>query len=244
MATITEPILLDSTGQAIKNSIDLLTANINRTADNIAYDSNLTIKGKIQAIDLTSGGNITGDLTVDRKNGTTAETGYGLIAIGNNKPEGTEENARGLLDLYGTTAYRARLVSGALTENRQIEIPDKGGTFALTSDIEEATFGRLYGLYVNSGNTSSFAFKLTYLSRYSIFIFGNFNGINAMGAILIDSSGSSIGHLIGSDNGGISTNLYPLTTTYDSTTQTVTVNGLPRTYSRATLVSPFRLETA
>lgn len=35
----------------IKDSIDLLTANINRTASNIPYDNNLTIKGKIDAID-------------------------------------------------------------------------------------------------------------------------------------------------------------------------------------------------
>ena len=50
MATVTSPIILDSTGQDIKTSIDLLTANINRTASNIPYDSNLTIKGKIDAI--------------------------------------------------------------------------------------------------------------------------------------------------------------------------------------------------
>ena len=47
MATVTSPIILDSTGQDIKTSIDLLTANINRTASNIPYDNNLTIKGKI-----------------------------------------------------------------------------------------------------------------------------------------------------------------------------------------------------
>lgn len=50
MATVTSPIILDSTGQDIKTSIDLLTANINRTASNIAYDNNLTIKGKIDAL--------------------------------------------------------------------------------------------------------------------------------------------------------------------------------------------------
>ena len=52
MSTVTSPIILDSTGQSIKNSIDLLTANINRTASNIAYDNNLTIKGKIDAMEL------------------------------------------------------------------------------------------------------------------------------------------------------------------------------------------------
>lgn len=51
MSAITDPIILDSTGQAIKNSIDLLSANINRTASNIPYDNNLTIKGKIDEIE-------------------------------------------------------------------------------------------------------------------------------------------------------------------------------------------------
>lgn len=51
MATVTSPIILDSTGQDIKTSIDLLTANINRTASNIPYDNNLTIKGKIDDMD-------------------------------------------------------------------------------------------------------------------------------------------------------------------------------------------------
>lgn len=35
----------------LKDSIDLLTANINRTASNIAYDNNLTIKGKIDEVE-------------------------------------------------------------------------------------------------------------------------------------------------------------------------------------------------
>lgn len=42
----------------LKDSIDLLTANINRTASNIPYDNNLTIKGKIDEIDAKTAADI------------------------------------------------------------------------------------------------------------------------------------------------------------------------------------------
>lgn len=78
MAQITDPIMLDSTGQAIKNSIDLLSANINRTASNIPYDNNLTIKGKIDDIE---------DEITDVSNSATYTTGDeidldGFVALG------------------------------------------------------------------------------------------------------------------------------------------------------------------
>ena len=71
MATVTSPIILDSTGQDIKDSIDLLTANINRTASNIPYDNNLTIKGKIDSIPVLQYEDITG---------TTDANGYIIVS--------------------------------------------------------------------------------------------------------------------------------------------------------------------
>ena len=79
MATVTSPIILDSTGQDIKTSIDLLTANINRTASNIPYDNNLTIKGKIDAIDLTEGGTVNGNLSVIGNTLVQRNNNYGML---------------------------------------------------------------------------------------------------------------------------------------------------------------------
>ena len=50
MATVTSPIILDSTGQDIVTKLNAISTNLNKTASNIPYDSNLTIKGKIDDI--------------------------------------------------------------------------------------------------------------------------------------------------------------------------------------------------
>ena len=47
MATITSPIILDSTGQDIVTKLNAISTNLNKTASDIPYDVNSTIKGKI-----------------------------------------------------------------------------------------------------------------------------------------------------------------------------------------------------
>ena len=141
MAQVTDPIMLDSTGQAIKNSIDLLSANINRTASNIPYDSNLTIKGKIDEIDLTEGGTITGNLNVlanivsGRENGTASAVGTSYIIAGNDKPSGTVGNSRGIYRCYSKSNKYVEITAIDITSDRQILLPNKAGTFALIDDI-------------------------------------------------------------------------------------------------------------
>lgn len=145
MATVTDPIILDSTGQAIKNSIDLLTANINRTASNIPYDNNLTIKGKIDAIDLTNGGTIDGSLiangniTSNLPNGTTSTLGESVLIAGNAVAEGSDGNSRGRLRLYSNTENRLDIMPpNNLNANRQLWFPipsNNSQTLALRSDL-------------------------------------------------------------------------------------------------------------
>ena len=120
-------------------------------AELISYDnttSQLTADDAQEAIDEVkgiadgkvskSGDTIKGNLNVDRQNGTTSTVGYGLINVGNNIPSGTEKNTQGLIDVFGTTQYRSRIKAGALTGYREVELPDKSGTLALTSDIPAA----------------------------------------------------------------------------------------------------------
>ncbi len=47
MATVTSPIILDSTGQDIVTKLNAISTNLNKTASDIPYDVNSTIKGKI-----------------------------------------------------------------------------------------------------------------------------------------------------------------------------------------------------
>ncbi|MBO4542629.1 MAG: hypothetical protein J5725_05535 [Bacteroidales bacterium] len=69
MATITSPIILDSTGQDIVTKLNAISTNLNKTASDIPYDANLTIKGKFDAIDNQLKYSTLGEITP-----TTSET--------------------------------------------------------------------------------------------------------------------------------------------------------------------------
>ena len=70
------------------------------------------------------------------KNGTTSVDGYNYLILGNDIASGTADNQYGVLRLYAKTAYRADLYATSnLTANRNIGLPDKDGTIALTSDL-------------------------------------------------------------------------------------------------------------
>ena len=126
MSTITDPIILDSTGQAIKNSIDLLSANINRTASNIPYDSNLTIKAAIDGKVSKSGDTMTGTLNIKPDNT------LGAISLG----KGSNSSEYGIVQMYDDASHWLNIMPSSQTDNRTILFPDKAGTVALTSDLE------------------------------------------------------------------------------------------------------------
>lgn len=139
MATVTSPIILDSTGQDIKTSIDLLTANINRTASNIPYDNNLTIKGKIDAIDLTEGGTVNGNLSVIGNTLVQRNNNYGIITLG----KGSNSSEFGILQLWDKNSHYANLRTlDNLGDNREFRLPNKAGTIALTDDVTFKTLNR------------------------------------------------------------------------------------------------------
>lgn len=52
MATVTSPIITDDTGQDIKTAINALANAVKPDASDIPYDSNLSVKGKIDDIGL------------------------------------------------------------------------------------------------------------------------------------------------------------------------------------------------
>ncbi len=155
MATVTSPIILDSTGQDIKTSIDLLTANINRTASNIPYDNNLTIKGKIDAINLTEGGNINGNLSIIGNAFVQRSNSYGIITLG----KGTNASENGILQLYDKTSHYANIRTvDNLGDNRNFYLPNKSGTIAIgdiscDSANNEVEFGNFATTFKYSGTT-------------------------------------------------------------------------------------------
>ena len=77
----------------------------------------------------------TANQTIDRADGTTSNPGSSGLTIGNNIPNGTEGNSRASMRMYGNREYYVDIRARSITENRVIELPDNGGTFALTDDI-------------------------------------------------------------------------------------------------------------
>lgn len=75
------------------------------------------------------------ELRVDSLEGTASALGYDALVVGNNTPKGTEGNKYGQLSLYSESAYVGYIKPASLTGNRAYTLPDKAGTFAMTSDI-------------------------------------------------------------------------------------------------------------
>lgn len=94
-------------------------------------------------------------------NGTASATGGAALTLGNNTASGSSGNKQGKLVLYGSTAY-AHTIEGAPTAARTLNLPDKDGTFALTSDVptnvssftNDAGYLTLADLPVYSGGVS------------------------------------------------------------------------------------------
>ena len=66
--------------------------------------------------------------------GSTSAVGKAQLVLGNSTASGAANNKQGSIVVYGSTAY-AHTIQGAPTAARTLTLPDKTGTFALTSDI-------------------------------------------------------------------------------------------------------------
>lgn len=85
------------------------------------------IEQGIYDADLREGGTISGDLIID---GTTSR-----LFLGNN----TNNNIRGIIRIHNTNGKFVQLYPNNTTADRNIELPDKSGTMALTSDFNSVT---------------------------------------------------------------------------------------------------------
>ena len=70
--------------------------------------------------------------------GTTSTEGRTELILGNSTAKGTANNETGILSLYGdSTHWVALLPASEMTGDQTIRLPDKSGTIALTSDIND-----------------------------------------------------------------------------------------------------------
>lgn len=82
----------------------------------------------------STGGTFSGDVTVDKADGTSSVEGWSSLILGNNKAAGTAGNSGGDLQIFGRTAYKTEIIHrpSSPTANRVIYIPDADGTIALS----------------------------------------------------------------------------------------------------------------
>lgn len=86
----------------------------------------------------TTGVNANDGFRYETAQGTTTNTGFSVIWLGNSTSAGTAGNKRGVLNLYSNNnGYVTLRTNETSTSKRDIYFPDKSGTIALTSDITD-----------------------------------------------------------------------------------------------------------
>ena len=141
---------------------------INTKAENCVY-GNTNVK---DALDTAAYKNVSNTFSesqiIDEADGTTAIVGSSFLTLGNNKAEGVDKNSKGFLKIFGKGIYRAHLMATNMTGNRDIELPDKNGTIALTSDLPSDS-GWILGTPVN-GNYMMYRKigNVVYVARHTV----------------------------------------------------------------------------
>ena len=140
-------VIKDTTGQAIVDELQLLRTAVKPDASDIAYDSNTTVKGKINEKVNKNGDTMTGDLTVDKSsprfnadnnavtlstatnNGVLSTTYCGLsIRDSNNSQIGLLENIAGTDGTISTRVTAKNMdTSGNAVSNTLQVIARKNG---------------------------------------------------------------------------------------------------------------------
>ena len=94
------------------------------------------LKGKVDK----SGDTMSGQLTIDQRNGTISDVDFSVLALGNSIASGTANNSTGIVDLYSDSGKKVRLYTESnISATRFVKLPNNSGTVALTSDITSAS---------------------------------------------------------------------------------------------------------
>ena len=81
-------------------------------------------------LDIT-GGTISGNLLIDRHNGTTNTDGQTILILGNTTPSGTDGNSYGIVRVCGKGNKYTDFEASLATSNQLIKLPNASGTVAL-----------------------------------------------------------------------------------------------------------------
>lgn len=78
-----------------------------------------------------------GSMNVDTV-GTTSVIGVSMLTLGNSTSEGTANNAKGRIRLYGNKSYYTQINGNASTANVTLTLPTTTGTLATTDNVSSA----------------------------------------------------------------------------------------------------------
>ena len=73
--------------------------------------------------------------------GTASVVGSAVLTLGNNTSSGTANNEEGILRLYGKNTYYTTLKTDVSGADKEILLPNKTGTIAITDDLIDSTIG-------------------------------------------------------------------------------------------------------
>ena len=143
--------LNQSTGKDIDISVPTKTSDLTNDSGFVTTDEKITVQAQNPSTEVSfyipfSGTSnqkpyINSGLKYLTKEGTTSVVGYGIIQLGNSTASGTAGNKLGLIRLYTQSTYFAHIRPPQNpTDNRDIYIPDKNGTIALTKDLTTYAF--------------------------------------------------------------------------------------------------------
>lgn len=81
-----------------------------------------------------SGDTMSGQLSIDQRNGTISDVGYSVLALGNSIASGTANNSTGIVDLYSDSGNKVRLYTVEnVSGTKYVKLPNASGTVALDS---------------------------------------------------------------------------------------------------------------
>ena len=154
-------------------SEDTVAAN-NLLSGVTAHDSSGTqITGNViiptDFVPASTGGTFEGDVTIDKTDGTTSTIGQSKLILGNSTGSGTDENSKGVVRLYSRGSKYVDICApdgSAISDNYELNIPNKSGTIALTSDLKNGTVTSVAtGTGLQGGTITSSGTIQTYLPR-------------------------------------------------------------------------------
>jgi hypothetical protein len=115
-----------------------------------------TVKDALDDKVSKSGDTMSGNLTIDRQDGSPMIGGQSILTLGNNLGIDQDKNSEGLVYLYSMTGKKTVLTSTADGSDKIIEFPNKAGTVALKTDISDFLDVRNVGMPTLTVNASSY----------------------------------------------------------------------------------------